>query len=75
MSSNSSGASRIRWFLFGVIGAAAVGAYFVPVRDCKSCIGTGGLKIGTAVDLSCKKCGGDGKQTVFDIVRAGIKGK
>lgn len=74
MSSNSSGASRLRWFLFGVIGAAAAGAFLVPVRDCKSCIGTGGLKIGTAVDLSCKKCGGDGKQTVFDIVKAGIKG-
>jgi DnaJ-class molecular chaperone len=43
---------------------------FVPVRDCKKCLGTGGVnvKIGDTVDLSCKHCGGNGKQSVAEIL-------
>lgn len=56
--------------LLALVGLAALAAAFlVPIRTCESCLGIGGIRLGDAVDLSCKGCGGDGRQTVFDIVR------
>ena len=42
-------------------------AYFVPIRKCSICGG-----IGTFV-LRCHDCGGDGQQTIMDIVRVELK--
>jgi len=62
-------ASRNTILALAIIGLAALLACLVPVRDCPSCRGFGGLKIGQALDLSCKKCHGKGKQTVLEIIQ------
>lgn len=48
-----------------VVGIVAF-AGFVPVRDCKKCLGIRGFQVGN-LDLRCKGCGGDGKQTLLEI--------
>jgi hypothetical protein len=52
--------------LIGIVG-------FVPVRTCESCHGVAGFKIGDRIDLTCKGCGGKGKQTIFDIVVSAVR--
>jgi hypothetical protein len=67
----NAGKSRAIPLIGGAIGLLTVAfLVFVPVRDCRKCLGTGGvpLKIGDAVDLGCKHCGGDGRQSVLQVL-------
>lgn len=56
-----------------VLAGVAAAAAFVPVRTCETCHGIKGFKIGDAVDLRCRDCGGKGKQTLLDIVVAKVR--
>lgn len=70
----ASGKRSGRGFLLGaVLAVLAILACFVPVRTCETCHGIAGFRIGDAVDLRCRDCGGKGKQTVLDIVIAKIR--
>ena len=65
-----SGKITSKILLLIVLAGVGAFAFFVPVRDCPTCIGTGGLKLGNISIHECRSCGGDGKQTLFEIAVA-----